>query len=62
LARQLTLVWGLQPLVVAGAALPAVRRALGDAGVVPSGAVVVFIAVQQALAGEPSNFVHVETI
>jgi pyruvate kinase len=62
LARQLTLVWGLQPLVVAGAALPDVRRALGDAGVVPSGAVVVFIAVQQALAGEPSNFVHVETI
>jgi pyruvate kinase len=61
-AATLALVWGVTPVVTHLTTLPAVRDLLVKRALVPSGAVVVFVAINAALEGEGLNYVHVERL
>ena len=61
-AARLSLVWGVIPVVIDPASLPMVRDALVSRGLVPAGAVVVFVSMDTLLGREESNFVHVERL
>jgi pyruvate kinase len=61
-AARLSLVWGVTPIVVADSGLDAARDALLARGLVPRGAVLVFVSVHSALAREHANFMHVERL
>ena len=61
-AAALALVWGVTPVVTDRASLPAIRDLLVARGLVPAGAVVVFVAITGTLGGDGTNFVHVERL
>ena len=61
-AARLSLVWGVIPVVIDPASLPMVRDAVVSRGLVPAGAVVVFVSMDTLLGREESNFVHVERL
>jgi pyruvate kinase len=58
-AARLALVWGVLPIVVQEAAMPAVRRALLADGRLGAGAIVVYVSMHAALGNDDANFVHV---
>ena len=58
-AARLALVWGVMPVVVEEAALPAVRRALRRDGLLAAGSVVVYVSMHATLGDDEANFVHV---
>jgi pyruvate kinase len=61
-AARLSLVWGVTPLVIDPATLGPVRDEIVNRGLVPPGAVVVFVSMHSVLGREETNFVHVERV
>ena len=61
-AAALSLVWGVTSAVTDQASLPKVRDVLIARNLVPTGAVVVFVAISAVLGGDGVNFVHVERL
>ncbi|MFI5178159.1 MAG: pyruvate kinase [Vicinamibacterales bacterium] len=61
-AARASLVWGVTPVVTNDRTLPALRDVLLSRGLVPSGAVVVFIAMRTVLGRDGANYVHVERL
>ena len=61
-AAALSLVWGVSPVVTDQASLATVRDLLVARNLVPSGSVVVFVAISAGLGGDGVNFVHVERL
>ena len=61
-AAQLSLLWGVTPVVTSESTLPAIRDLLVSRGLAPTGAVVVFVAISAVLSQDGANFVHVERL
>lgn len=61
-AAQLTLVWGVSPVVTEHRAIGRVREELTERRLIDAGDVVVFVSVHATLGHEHINFVHVERI
>jgi pyruvate kinase len=61
-ASALSLVWGVTPIVTDQTALPAIRDLLVARSLLPTGAVVVFVAVSAVLGQDGANFVRVERL
>jgi pyruvate kinase len=61
-AARSAFLWGTAPVVVKQQTLATVRDALVAQSLVPTGAVVVFVAVRQGLGRDGGNFVHVERL
>jgi pyruvate kinase len=61
-AARSVFLWGTAPVVVKQQTLATVRDALVAQSLVPTGAVVVFVAVRQGLGRDGGNFVHVERL
>ena len=61
-AATLSLVWGVTPVVTNESTVAAIRELLLTRSLVPSGAVVVFVAINAVLGGDGMNFVHVERL
>ena len=62
IAAQLSLVWGVTPVVAPDATSEAVKASLLERRLVPPGSTVVFVSMHPELSNEQSNFVHVETV
>jgi len=61
-AARSAFLWGTATVVVKQQTLGTVRDALVAQSLVPSGAVVVFVAIRQGLGRDGGNFVHVERL
>ena len=59
-AARLALVWGVTPVTTERLAADDVREILVTRGLVPAGAIVVFVSMQPVLSHEGTNFVRVE--
>jgi pyruvate kinase len=60
LAAQLSLVWGVTPIVCAEASLEAVRDAVRACAIVPAGAAVVYVSIDADLGADSRNYVRIE--
>jgi pyruvate kinase len=61
-AATLSLVWGVTPVITHYTTIAAVRQLLVARGLVPNGAVVVYVAVNTVLGSNDANFLHVERV
>jgi pyruvate kinase len=61
-AARLALTWGVTPVLIEQATLDALRPALVSRGLVPAGAVIVFVAMRPTLGRDGTNFVHVDRV
>jgi pyruvate kinase len=61
-AATLSLVWGVTPVVTSESTVATIRELLLTRNLVPTGAVVVFVAINAVLGGDGMNFVHVERL
>ena len=61
-AAQLSLTWGVTPVITGAMTIPAVRDTLRNRGIVREGDVVVFVSMHPKLGHDGRNFIHVEKI
>ena len=61
-AATLSLVWGVTPMVTEAVTLSAIRPLLVARGLLPTGSVVVFVAISAVLGADGANYVHVERL
>jgi len=61
-AAALSLVWGVTPTVTSESTVSTIRELLIKRSLVPTGAVVVFVAINAVLGADGMNFVHVERL
>jgi pyruvate kinase len=61
-AAQLSLTWGVTPVITGAMTIPAVRDTLRNRGIVRDGDVVVFVSMHPKLGHDGRNFIHIEKI
>lgn len=61
-AAQLSLTWGVTPVITGAVTIPGVRDALRARGIVRSGDVVVFVSMHPKLSQDGKNFIHLERV
>lgn len=59
-AAQLSLTWGVTPVITGALTIPGVRDTLRNRGIVKAGEVVVFVSMHPKLSQDGRNFIHVE--
>lgn len=61
-AAQLSLTWGVTPVITGAMTIPGVRDTLRTRGVVRQGDIVVFVSMHPKLSQDGRNFIHVERV
>lgn len=61
-AAQLSLTWGVTPVITGAMTIPGVRDTLRNRGIVRTGDVIVFVSMHPKLSQDGRNFIHVERI
>ena len=61
-AAQLSLTWGVTPVITGAMTIPGVRDTLRNRGIVRQGDVIVFVSMHPKLSQDGRNFIHVERI
>mgnify|MGYP006286465257 FL=1 len=61
-AAQLSLTWGVTPVITGAMTIPGVRDTLRARNIVRPGDVVVFVSMHPKLSQDGRNFIHVERI
>ena len=61
-AAQLSLTWGVTPVITGAMTIPGVRDTLRNRGIVKPGDVVVFVSMHPKLSQDGRNFIHVERV